>query len=147
MNSSRASSRFRWLLPTALLSLVALQGCVFDVDDDEDQVGAVGYYEGDLVVDWTIEGDKDPFDCDENRATDIVIDVTSISGRPIATFTQSCDLFEASVPLEEGDYAGSAALIDPDDFEVTTAVDLGAFSIYDGRETVVPINFPLRSFR
>jgi hypothetical protein len=141
------SSRPR-LLSAALLSLAALQGCVFDVDDDDhDRVDPIGYYEGALVVDWTIERAKDPFDCDVNRATEIAIDLTSVSGRPLDMFRQSCDEFETSIELEEGDYAGYAVLLDPDGFELTTQVDLGAFSIYPDSDTVVRINFPGDSFR
>lgn len=145
MNSMLGSSRP--LFSATLVALAALQGCVFDVDDDHDDAHAIGYYEGGLVVDWTVENTKDPLACDANFAAEIAIDLTSISGRPIETFYASCDAFRHTILLEEGEYAGFAVLLDDTDAEITTAVDLGGFDIIADRDTVIPINFPARSFR
>lgn len=146
MNSNMQNSR-KWLGASALcFGLIALQGCFFDTDDGHDHGSVVSDFSGNLIVDWTIERARDPFECDDYDAPRIAIDITTPAGRPISSFTQDCAAFATTIALDEGDYAGTATLLDSSRRERTTTVDLGDFSIFDGEDTVVEINFPFDSF-
>jgi hypothetical protein len=100
-----------------------------------------------LVVDWTIEDRKDPFECDENEATEIEIVLTDVIDDFTETLVEPCDAFGVAIELAPGDYRGEASLLTPFGDYRTTPVDLGAIATFEGEETEVLINFPFDSFR
>jgi hypothetical protein len=129
----------------ATFGLVLMQGCLVGVDDHDDH-HAVAIYEGYLVVDWTIERGSGPFECDDNGVAEIAIAVDSLNDGFSDEYTFDCRDFEASIPLEPGDYTGEAVLLDDRGRELTTPVDLDSFGIDEDLDTSIPINFPYRSF-
>jgi hypothetical protein len=130
----------------ATLGFALLQGCLVDVDDDDDEYDAIAVYEGYLVVDWTIERSNSPFECEDTGAADIAIAVDSLDDGYTEEYLFDCRDFEALIPLTPGDYTGEAVLLDDRGREVTTPVDLDLFGIDEGLDTYIPVNFPYRSF-
>jgi hypothetical protein len=101
---------------------------------------------GTLVVDWTVATTKDPNACSANGATTIDIVLKTTTGVFIGEFQQDCEAFATSISLAVGNYTGTATLLDSSGAPRTTAVNLGAFSIFGGDQVVLPINFPRVSF-
>jgi hypothetical protein len=130
----------------AAFGLALMQGCLLDVDDDDDHHHGVPLYEGYLVVDWTIERDSSPFECDAQGVSDIAIAFDSLQDGFSDEYLFDCRDFQATIPLAPGDYVGEAVLLDHRGREVTTPVDLDVFGIYEGADTYIPINFPYLSF-
>jgi hypothetical protein len=128
------------------LALCALEpGCLVEADNGPGPPpAAVG--SGRLVVDWTIDGDKNPDQCDQSNATTIDITVTTASGAPAGEFQQSCQAFATTIDLPAGNYDADAVLLDPGGRDRTTAVQLGAFTIFGDDQLTVPIDFPASSF-
>jgi hypothetical protein len=122
--------------------------CLFTLGDDEDDDGVVytdaGY--GAVVVDWTIDGAKDPALCDLSGAAAISIELYTINGAYAGTYEQDCDVFGTSIGLYPDRYEGDAVLIDRDGAERTTPVFLAPFRIYGDDELILPIDFPSDSF-
>jgi hypothetical protein len=129
----------------AMCGLALIQGCLVDLDDDDHHHG-IPIYEGYLVVDWTIERDTSPFDCEYVGATDIAIAVDSLYDGYSDEYLVDCRDFQAAIPLPPGDYTGEAVLLDDQGRELTTPVDLDIFGIYEDLDTFIPINFPYLSF-
>jgi hypothetical protein len=130
-----------WALTFAAL---ALPGCFIVTNDDEAVVTTASG--GFVVVDWTIDGSKDPADCGLSGAAAISISLSEVSGRYVGTFEQDCDAFETSIDLYPDDYVGDAVLIDSRGYELTTPADLGPFSIFGDEALILPIDFPVDSF-
>ncbi|HEY4104104.1 MAG TPA: hypothetical protein VGM44_09440 [Polyangiaceae bacterium] len=101
---------------------------------------------GSLVLDWSIDGTKDPDQCDESGATTIDISVTASDGSPAGEFQQSCRAFATTIDLPPGRYDALAVLLDDSGHDRTTAVDTGGFTIYGDEELSVPVDFPASSF-
>jgi len=136
--------QLHWTLATFGLVMM-MQGCLVDLDDDHHH-HAVPIYDGHLVVDWTIERNDSPFECDDQGVSNIAIGVDSLNDGFSDEYQFDCRDFAAAIPLAPGDYSGEAVLLDDRGREVTTPVDLDVFSVYEGLDTVIPINFPYRSF-
>lgn len=130
------------LFTSALLCLTP--SCFIDARDDDGYQLATG--DGVLIVDWTIQGAKDPVECQLSDADSISVLVDTAFGNPVGEFTQACEAFSMSITLPPGDYAGDAVLLDSTGRERTTAAPIGGFPIYGGDELLVPVDFPVRSF-
>lgn len=102
---------------------------------------------GALVVDWTINGLRDPDQCDQGDAESIEIVVYEASGPVVVAAEASCRAFAARIELPPGLYAADAVLLDGFGVERTTVVDLQTFEIYGNDELDIPIDFPASSFR
>ena len=98
-----------------------------------------------LVVDWTINGSRDPNQCNQASAARLEIIVVPDVG-PSSTFSQDCELFGASIPLDPGGYSARALLIDADGEARTTTVDIAPFTLRGNDELHTPIDFPASSF-
>ena len=99
----------------------ALAGCVVDAHDHGYETGGV-VGEGEAVVDWTINGDKNPSECRQSDARSVVITVYSRGGRSLGDFEQDCEAFATTIPLPPGDYTAEATLLDYDGEDRTTSV-------------------------
>lgn len=128
-----------WLVLAAL----GLPSCVIDTDDDlrSEFVGP-----GVLVVDWTIQGSKDPNLCLDLGAPTISVVVSTDDGFFVGDFRQACGLFETSIALDPDSYVADAALLDAAENERTTNVEIDRFSIFGDDELLIPIDFPFDSF-
>ena len=123
---------------------VVLPGCVVEADDGRDQHPGAG--DSTLVLDWTIDGSKDPNQCDQSGSSSIDITVTTDGGAEVGEFQQSCDAFATSIDLPPGHYHASAVLIDGGGHDRTTAVQTGGFDLFGDDELTVPVDFPASSF-
>ncbi|MFS8067899.1 MAG: hypothetical protein ACMG6S_16170 [Byssovorax sp.] len=124
--------------------LLGLSGCF--VSTSNDPVGTRPLSgEGALVIDWTINGSRDPNQCNQASASRLEIIVVPDVGRSSA-FSQDCDLFGASIPLEPGTYSASALLVDSGGHARTTTIEIDAFTIRGDDELHAPIDFPASSF-
>lgn len=124
-----------WFMP-----LFAATGCFIETDSGR------GVGRGALVVDWTIDGVKDPAQCYQGDADVIDIAVLTPSGAPLGEYQQDCAAFATSIELRAGSYAADAVLLDPTGRDRTTVVQLEPFRIYGGEELVVYVDFPASSF-
>ena len=101
---------------------------------------------GTLTVDWSINGTKDPNQCNQGAAAAIQITVTDLNSNPVGTFEQSCTAFATSITLEAGQYAAQARLIDAVGTPRTTTIDINPFTILGNDELTTPIDFSASSF-
>lgn len=123
---------------------LGLSGCfVSTTNDPVDTTPLPG--EGTLVVDWTINGSTDPNQCNQASATRLEIIVVPDVG-PSSRFSQDCELFGASIPLDPGGYSASALLVDADGNARTTTITIDAFTLRGNDELHTPIDFPASSF-
>lgn len=127
----------------AALTLTALPSCIVESDRDP---SSVFFGSGFAVVDWTIAGIKDPNLCFETGADQISVIVSTRDGFFVGEFQQACEFFATSIELSPGSYIADATMLDARGFEVTTTVELQAFSIFGDDELVLPIDFPFDSF-
>ncbi len=100
--------------------------------------------DGDLVIDWTIGGTKDPSACDANGATtlDVIVDH---NGTKVGEYTADCSAFAVDIPLPPGTYDTNIVLEDANNTVLTTAIE-GSADISSNADTSVPIAFPQSSF-
>jgi hypothetical protein len=122
-----------------------LPGCVVEAADDSPSHPVVAD-SGSLVLDWSIDGTKNPDQCDQSDSTTLDITVTTTSGAPAGEFQQSCSAFATTVDLPPGNYSAEAVLTDSAGDDRTTAVQVGTFTIYGNDELSVPVDFPASSF-
>lgn len=131
----------RAYVPVCLTLLLAPSGCFIESD-----TGPGPRARGTLVVDWTIDGLKDPAQCNQGDVGSIDIAVLTPDGSQLAEYEQDCAAFATSIDLVAGDYAVDAVLLDPSGQDRTTTVRLRPFTIYGGDQLVIPVDFPASSF-
>lgn len=139
------------LTRTLVLGVIALTslgvgGCTADVRTDDPAPIVTSSAQGQLTVDWTINGVKDPNQCSQGAAAAIEITVTDGSGTSAGTYQQSCDAFATAITLDAGFYSASARLIDPSGAARTTAVVIDSFTIHGDDNLDSPIDFGAESF-
>jgi hypothetical protein len=101
---------------------------------------------GRVTIDWTINGTVDPAQCAQGGATTFDVDFTDAVGRFAGQFQADCAAFATTIDLPPGSYTGSARLLDGAGNARTTQVDLRPFSIVDGTNLEVSVEFPASSF-
>jgi hypothetical protein len=145
-----AESESKFMNHPLLLGLMAacalLPACIVEADDPGPRPTAVGSNSGSLVLDWTIDGSKNPDQCDQSDASTLDITVTTLSGAPVGEFQDSCRAFATAVDLPAGNYSAEAVLLDGSGRDRTTAVQLGTFTLYGDDQLSVPVDFPPSSF-
>lgn len=102
--------------------------------------------QGNLRVDWTIDGSTDPNRCNQSGVSGIEISVTTAGGANAGSYQQQCQTFATSIALDPGDYSAFAVLIDGAGQPRTTAVPIAPFTIRGNDELRIPIDFPASSF-
>jgi hypothetical protein len=127
-------------LAGSLFAAVLTTGCFVGDDDD-------GYYApvGTLVVDWTVDGSKDPAACADFGVDSVDIVVLTRRGELVDELQPYCERFAATVDLVPGAYSIEATLQDADGVLITTTVQANA-RVYDLESTVTPVDFPADSF-
>jgi len=124
---------------TRLTSVVLLvTGCASGGDDYYDATGT-------LVVDWTVDGTKDPGSCRDFGADALSIVLRTRSGSFIDELQPLCERFSTAIDLSPGSYRVDVVLLDPAGGEITTTVHANAL-IYDYETTFSAFDFPLDSF-
>ncbi len=106
-----------------------------------------GYYRpsGTLVVDWTVDGTKDPQACRDFGVDRVSVVLRTRSGAFVEELRPLCERFETALELVPARYLVDAVLLDFERFELTTTVFADA-SVYDFETTIVPVGFPSDSF-
>lgn len=128
-------------LATILALGLCASSCIIEADS------APARASGALVVDWTINGLRDPEQCDQGGAESIDILVYRASGALVGEYEASCRVFAARIELPPGLYDADAVLLDEFGSERTTVVNLQTFEIFGDDELHIPIDFPASSFR
>jgi len=127
----------------ACICCALVPGCIVETNDS---APARVVDSGSLVLDWSIDGSKNPDQCDQSDSVTLDITVTTLSGSPAGEFQESCRAFATTVDLPPGRYNAEAVLLAPDGHDRTTAVQTGPFTIYGNDELTVPVDFPASSF-
>ena len=122
----------------------ALPACVVETADAGPPPVVVD--SGTLVLDWSIDGSKDPNQCDQSGSRTLDVTVTRADGANAGEFQQSCRSFATSIDLAPGTYTADAVLLDSSGADRTTAVHVHTFDILGGDELSVPIDFSAGSF-
>lgn len=122
-----------------------LPACIVEADPGPGPA-PVASRSGSLVLDWTIDGTKNPDACDQSDAAMLDVTVTTRLGAPVGEFQESCRAFTTAVDLPAGDYSAEAVLLDGSGRDRTTAVQLGTFTLYGDDQLSVPVDFPPSSF-
>ena len=132
------------------LALVAFASstaaCTASVSPAPEPAPVVVATTGTLTVDWSINGTKDPNQCNQGAAAAIQITVTDPGSNPIGTFEQSCTAFATSITLDAGQYLAQARLIDAVGTPRTTTIDINPFTIRGNDDLTTPIDFSASSF-
>jgi hypothetical protein len=133
----------------SLKKLVVLLGLVSPacfVESSEPDTVVVSSGDGVLTVTWTVDGTSNPSECAFQGADSIDIIVTTPSGAQMTEVSDACEAAATSIDLPPGTYDADAVLLDSAGHTITTAVDLGRFTIYGDDELVVDADFPEDSF-
>jgi hypothetical protein len=129
------------------LFLASAPGCTVDAAGDGGGDRApVGVSSGSLVLDWTIDGSKDPEQCDQSASDTIDITVTASDGSPAGEFQQSCRALATTIDLAPGSYSAEVVLLDSSGHDRTTSLHVRSFDILGGDQLSVAIDFDADSF-
>jgi hypothetical protein len=116
-------------------------------ESDDPPPPAVVYESSSVVIfDWSIDGAKNPDECDQSDVDALLVSVWTDSGAHVGDFEQYCQVFETSIELEPGTYEAEAVLLAPDGIERTTAIQIPRFDLFGNDTLEVPIDFPSSSF-
>jgi hypothetical protein len=102
---------------------------------------------GSVVLDWTIDGTKDPARCDASGAVTLQVSLVAAGSAVGGNFAQACAAFATTIDnLEPDNYTGSARLLDSAGNPRTTSVTLAPFDVIGNDTVTVAIDFPASSF-
>lgn len=123
-----------------VLGLFSATGCVVTSHD-------YGPNEGDVVVEWEINGSIDPGLCTMGAATTLVVDLVNAAGQSLAPVSAPCTAFATTVALPPGVYTGYATLLGANGAARTTSLQLPDFDVFRGQTSGLPtLSFPSSSF-
>lgn len=129
----------------ALCGCLAVAGCTVETTSGPPPAPVV--VTGTVVLDWTINGSKDPDQCDQGAATTLDVLVHTTRGAFVGEFQEACSSFATSIELDPGSYVADAVLLDANGVERTTSVPIDPFTVQGADTLDLPIDFPARSFR
>ncbi len=122
--------------------LITTYGCTVETVSPVPVIPTAGV----LIVDWSIDGLKDPNRCAQSASAAIEITVFYTNGVHAGTFQQACTAFSTSITLNPGSYSASAQLIDSAGGARTTPVSIDPFTLNPGDTLDIPVDFPASSF-
>jgi hypothetical protein len=122
----------------SLIMAVVATGCFSSGEGDYQPSGT-------LVIDWTVDGSKDPQACRDFGVDRVSVVVRTRSGAFVEELLPLCERFETAIELVPTRYLVDAVLLDFERFELTTTV-LANASVYDFEIAIVPVGFPRDSF-
>ena len=128
----------------ALGVAVQLSGCLF-VADDGDDLGPLPL--GTLTVNWSIDGLRDPLDCEDfdvDRLELVIYDDSS--GDVVDELEPFCEAFGISVDLPEGYYSADVTMVDSFDRSATLTETLEAIDVIGNTDLTLSVDFPVDSF-
>jgi hypothetical protein len=132
--------------PLLLLAFASLTAACSVQTSSPPPPGPVVVTQGQAVIDWTIDGVKDPNKCAQSSVATIEITVTDTNGAPAGTFQQACSSFATTIALNAGAYSANASLLDSNGQPRTTSVPINPFTINGNDSLSIPIDFPASSF-
>jgi hypothetical protein len=127
-----------FFLISTLLTL-ALPGCFVGVSSDSPPA------RGSLLIDWTVDGSKDPAECRQGGADSIDVIVTTSDGGWVGEYQDWCDAFATRISLAPGGYSFNAVLVDARGSQLTTGVT-EFVRVYAHDTAVSAIDFPADAF-
>jgi hypothetical protein len=102
---------------------------------------------GDAVMDWTIDGSKDPSRCQATSAATFHVALYGSGGGFAGEYVQDCSAFATTIGgLVADTYTGQATLLDSGGGARTTTINLAAFDVIEGTTVTVGLDFPSNSF-
>ena len=138
-----ANVRQMGALLAAAAAVAALAGCTATVS----AAPAPPPSSGSAIMDWTIDGTRDPAECQATGASTFNVTLFSSTGATAGQWVQDCTAFATTIPgLFPDTYTGRANLVDPGGNPRTTAVPLAPFDVVEGTTVTVPMDFPINSF-
>lgn len=128
----------------ALAAALQLSGCLFVAEDDDDRLQPLPL--GTLTVNWSIDGLRDPFDCEDFGVDRLELVIFDLAGDEVDELEPFCESFGISVDLPEGSYFADVTLVDSFDRAATLTETLDALDIIAGTDLTVGVDFPVDSF-
>jgi hypothetical protein len=102
---------------------------------------------GSVVMDWTINGAKDPAHCQISGAAVLHVSLHHAGGAFAGEYAQDCAAFATTIEgLVPDTYGGHVELVDQAGRPRTTSVDLAPFDVIGNATVVVDMDFPADSF-
>jgi hypothetical protein len=123
------------------LSIVGFTGCV-----DAGPRSGGGSADSTVIVDWTVDGTKDPAQCQQGDAVTMDITVETRSGAMVGEFQADCEEFATSIDLQPGRYQATALLLDDQGNDRTTSVQIEPFDLLEADQIELDVDFPADSF-
>jgi hypothetical protein len=103
--------------------------------------------QGTAIMDWTIDGAKDPARCQSTSAATFHVALYGSGGVFAGEFVQDCADFATTVGgLFPDTYTGTADLLDSSGNARTTSVQLQPFAVESDVTVTVALDFPSNSF-
>jgi len=102
---------------------------------------------GTAIMDWTIDGNKDPSQCRATGAATFHVALYGSNGAFAGEYVQDCTTFATTIDgLAADTYTGNADLLDSGGSARTTSVNLQPFDVVGGTSITVALDFPSNSF-
>ena len=102
---------------------------------------------GTAIMDWTVQGTKDPATCQSTSAATFHVALYGSGGLFAGEYVQDCSAFATTIGgLVPDTYTGTADLLDSSGRPRTTAVNLQPFSVIEATTVAVALDFPANSF-
>lgn len=101
---------------------------------------------GRLTLAWTINGSIDPNLCYQSQVANINIRIFYADGTFDREYVAECTAFATTIDLPDGQYSGTAELIDGSNNPRTSAVNIDLFAIVGGTNLNIQVDFPSSSF-
>lgn len=128
----------------ALGAALQLSGCLFVAEDDDRGLEPLPF--GTLTVNWSIDGLRDPIDCEDFGVDRLELVIFDLAGNEVDELEPFCEAFGISVDLPEGSYFADVTLVDSFDRAATLTETLEALDIIGGTDLSVGVDFPVDSF-
>jgi hypothetical protein len=101
---------------------------------------------GITTVEWSINRQRQPFQCTALSVASIQIHVVSDTGLDVGTFVQPCELFGISLYLGRGGYSATAVLVDANGKPRTPRAIIPPFRISGNESLHSSLDFPTSVF-
>jgi hypothetical protein len=124
-----------------LLGLCALSWACF-----HESGSALVVTDGALLLDWTLDGEKDADRCAKQGVAVVRVDVFDAHGQFVGGFEPECRAFATTISLAPGTYSATAHLADRGGAARTTPIQLASWTIQEGATQDVTLDFPASSF-
>lgn len=102
---------------------------------------------GAVILNWTLQGGKEPRDCQASGATTLHVSLSDSSGPLPMEYVQDCAAFATTIGgLTPDMYTGTVQLTGSTGNALTTSVALVPFRVVPDQTVTVPVDFPANSF-